>query len=101
MKVRLTVSFLSIFFLWSTLLDSNYAASLSKTREIKIASNTFCITLSLDENYFPKKLSNLTHVVLPRFTIADFHIWYEGCHKIVASIVRSEKFFLLFRVLRN
>jgi hypothetical protein len=101
MRARIITFGLSVFLLWSSLLTLHHHERFSNAQEIKAATEANFVALAPDENWLGEKINYCTYA----FTEASIHTRYYVLNCRVDSFVsfthRSDKYYLLFRVLRN
>jgi hypothetical protein len=101
MKVRLTTLFLCTFLLWSSLLAFSHPSNFSKADEIKAVTETFYKVLAPAEDYVGEKLTYYTHIILVNFAFVKTYTRQERLRTFSSCTHRANKFYLLYKVLRN
>src|SRR3989337_3858841 len=100
MKGKITILFLCIFILWSSLLAFVHHSSSSGSHELNAASKMLFKAFSAQEKYEAEKLIYFSNVILVNVAIAQAYVLHElaTTHSFTH---RFGKFYLLFCVLRN
>ena len=101
MKARLTISFLCIFILWSSMVGSGNYASFSNSHEIKASSEIVFNALAPSEKYEAEKLTYFPSIILVNLAINRAYVLQDLLQISHSFTHRFSKFYLLFCVLRN
>jgi hypothetical protein len=100
MRVKLTISILSVFLLWSGLLTASHHNNLSRRQEIKISAEIVGKEIVSGEDFIWKKSDQL-HALLVKFAKTKIDSRIEQSSAPSRFTQKSVRYYLLFRVLRN
>jgi hypothetical protein len=101
MRARIITFGLSVFLLWSSLLTLQHHARFSNTHEIKAATEANFIALAPAKNWLGEKINYCTHSFAETLINAQHYAIKNSVEPFVSFTHRADKFYILFRVLRN